>query len=82
MLENFYKTYLAHRLSKRNLFVETEKSIPVIFEEVKMNCGYRADIVVENTIVIDTKSIEAIAPLHVSLVLTYLQFLNLRMDCC
>jgi GxxExxY protein len=78
MLENVYKTCLAHRLAKRNLLIESEKPIPVFFEEVKMECGYRADIVVEKIIVVDTKSIEAIGPLQISQVLTYLQFLNLR----
>jgi GxxExxY protein len=58
MLENVYKTCLAYRLRKRGLFIETEKAIPVVFEEIKMECGYRADIVVEKRIVVDTKSIE------------------------
>jgi GxxExxY protein len=43
-----------------------------------MECGYRADIVVERSILVETKNIEAIAPLHVAQVLTYLRFLNLR----
>jgi GxxExxY protein len=41
MLENVYKTCLAYRLKKRGLFVETERPIPVVFEEIKMECGYR-----------------------------------------
>lgn len=79
MLENVYKTCLAYRLTKRGLFVETEKPVPVFFEEIKMECGYRADIVVEKSVVVDTKTIEAIAPLHIAQVLTYLRFLNLRL---
>lgn len=47
MLEKVYQTCLAHRLRKRGLFVEEEKPIPVEFEEVRMECGYRADLVVE-----------------------------------
>ena len=78
MLENVYKTCLAYRLRKRGLFIEIEKPVPVIFEEVKMECGYRADIVVEKLIIIDTKTIEAIAPLHIAQVLTYLRCLQLR----
>jgi GxxExxY protein len=50
----------------------------VIFEEVRMECGYRADIVVENSVVVDTKCIEAIGPLQIAQVLTYLRFLNIR----
>ena len=78
MLENVYKNCMAYRLKKGGLFVETEKPIPVIFEEVKMECGYRADIVAEKSVVLDTKSIDAIGPLQIAQVLTYLRFLNLR----
>ena len=78
MLENVYKTCLAYRLKKRGLMVEVEKPVPVYFEDIKMECGYRADIVVENLVVVDTKTIEAIGPLHIAQVLTYLQFLKLR----
>ena len=78
MLENVYKNCMAYRLKKRGLFVEIEKPIPVIFEEVKMECGYRADIVAEKSVVVDTKSIDAIGPLQIAQVLTYLRFLNLR----
>lgn len=78
MLESVYKTCLAYRLKARNLHVETEKAVPVFFEEVKMDCGYRADIVVEKLVVVETKSIEAIGRLHVAQALTYLRFLTLR----
>ena len=78
MLESVYKTCLAYRLQKRGLLLETEKPVPVFFEEVKMNCGYRADILVEKQIIVETKSIEDIGPLQVAQVLTYLRFLGLR----
>jgi GxxExxY protein len=78
MLESVYKTCLAYRLQKRGLLLETEKAVPVFFEEVKMDCGYRADILVEKQVVVETKSIEGIGPLQVAQVLTYLRFLGLR----
>src|SRR5687767_2057027 len=78
MLESVYKTCLAYRLRKSGLYVEIEKPVPVIFEEVKMDCGYRADIVVEKSVVVDTKTIEGIGPLQIAQVLTYLRFLYLR----
>jgi GxxExxY protein len=78
MLENVYKTCLAYRLIKRGLHVETEKPVPVFFEEIRMDCGYRADIVVERMIIVDTKTIEAIGLIQISQLLTYLRFLNLR----
>ena len=78
MLESVYKTCLAYRLQKRGLLLETEKPVPVFFEEVKMNCGYRADVLVEKQVIVETKSIEGIGPLQVAQVLTYLRFLGLR----
>ena len=63
---------------KTGFFVEIEKPIPVIFEEVRMECGYRADIVVEQSVVVDTKSIDTIGPLQIAQILTYLRFLKLR----
>ena len=79
MLENVYKNCLAYRLQKRGLSVEIEKAIPVVFEDVRMDCGYRADIVVEGCLVLEVKSIEpAIGPLQVAQALTYLRFLGLR----
>ncbi len=78
MLETVYKNCLAYRLRKRGMFIEIEKPIPVIFEEVKMDCGYRADIVAEKSVVVDTKSIDAIGPLQIAQLLTYLRFLKMR----
>ena len=78
MLESVYKNCLAYRLRKRGLFVETERPIPVTFEEVRMECGYRADILAEHSVVVDTKSIDAIGSLQIAQVLTYLRFLNMR----
>ena len=78
MLESVYKTCLAYRLRKRGLILEIEKPVPVFFEEVKMECGYRADILVERKVIVETKCIEGIGSLHVAQVLTYLRFLQLR----
>ena len=59
--------------------VRTEVAVPLIFEEVKLECGYRADLVIENKVVIEVKSIEAIGPIHLAQTLTYLRFLNLKL---
>ncbi len=79
MLESVYAHCLAYRLVKRGLNVRSEVPVPVIFEDVKLDCGYRADLVVENKVVIEIKSIEAIAPIHLSQTLTYLRFLHFRL---
>ena len=57
LLENVYKTCLAYRLRKRGFHVDIEKPVPVIFEEVKMDCGFRADLVVEGLVIVDTKTL-------------------------
>lgn len=58
MLENVYQTCLSYRIKQRGLYVESEKPIPVIFEEIKMDCGYRADIVVEGKVIVETKTLK------------------------
>ena len=78
LLENVYKTCLAYRLRKRGLFVETEKPVLVFFEDVRMECGYRADLVVEKKVVVDTKTIDFIGDLEVAQILTHATFLSLR----
>ena len=79
MLESAYVHCLAYRLNKRGLNVRTQVAVPLIFEEIKLECGYRTDLVVENKVVIEAKSIEAIAPIHLAQTLTYLRFLNLKL---
>ena len=78
MLENVYKTCLAFKLRQKGLLVEVEKPVPVIFEEIQMECGYRADLVVEQKIIVEIKNMEAIAEIHIAQLLTYLRFLNVR----
>ena len=78
LLETVYKNCLAYRLRKRGLTVETEVPIPVEFEDVRMSCGYRADIIVEKKIIIEVKSIAAIAAIETAQTLTYLRFAKMR----
>ena len=79
MLESAYVHCLAYRLIKRDLKINTQVAVPLIFEEVKLECGYRADLVIENKVVIEVKSIEEIGPIHLAKTLTYLRFLNLKL---
>lgn len=59
LLESAYQACLVYELKKKGLEVETEKPLPIIYEEVKLNCGYRIDILVENKVVIELKTLEA-----------------------
>ncbi len=79
MLESAYTACLAYRLSLKGLNIKTEVAIPLVFEEIKLDCGYRADIVVENKVVIEVKRVEAIADIHLAQTLTYLRFLKLKL---
>jgi GxxExxY protein len=58
---------------QRNLLVEKEKSMPVIFEEIKLDCGYRLDLLVENKIIIEIKSVQSLNEIHLAQTLTYLK---------
>ncbi|QAA81365.1 GxxExxY protein [Aequorivita sp. H23M31] len=73
LLESAYKECLHYSLYQKGLSVEKEKPMPVIFEEVKMNCGYRIDLLVENKLVVELKSVEALNDVHLAQILTYLR---------
>ena len=79
LLESAYVHCLAFRLAERGVSIKREVGVPVVFEQVKLECGYRADMVVGGKVVVEVKSIDAIADSHVAQTLTYLRFLNLRL---
>jgi GxxExxY protein len=58
------------------LYIEKEKPMPLVFEEVKLNCGYRIDLLVESTLVIEVKSVEALNDVHLAQTLTYMKLGN------
>lgn len=73
LLESAYKECLSYKLIKSGLFIEKEKPMPLIFEEVKLDCGYRIDILVEHKLVLELKSVEALNDVHLAQTLTYLK---------
>ena len=74
LLESAYKECLRYLLTLRGYKVETEVPVPVVFKEVKLDCGYRIDLLVEDEVVVEAKAIEALAPVHTAQVLTHLRF--------
>ncbi len=74
LLESAYKACLAYELKKKGLKVELEKPVPIVYEEVKLEYGYRIDILVENKVVIELKTVDAFNDVHIAQVLTYLRF--------
>jgi GxxExxY protein len=78
LLESAYKECLFYELFQSGLNVEKEKPLPLIYKEVKLECGYRIDLFVDNKIVIEVKSVEALHDIHLAQTLTYLKLLNIR----
>lgn len=79
LLENVYQAALAYELRNRGLKVTTERGIPAEYGDVKLDVGFRADIIDENKVIIECKSIEALAPVHGKILLTYLRLADMRL---
>ncbi len=73
LLESAYKECLFYKLEQAGFRVQKEKSMPLIYEEVVLECGYRIDILVENKVVIEVKSVEGLNDVHLAQTLTYLK---------
>jgi GxxExxY protein len=73
LLESAYKECLFYLLKKSNLIVEKEKPMPLVFEEVKLDAGYRIDLLVESKVVIEIKSVDALNDVHLAQTLTYMK---------
>jgi GxxExxY protein len=73
LLESVYKECLFYELNKNNIHVEKEKPLPLVYETVKLDCGYRADIILENKLVLELKSVESLSDIHAAQTLTYLR---------
>ena len=78
LLESVYEEVLHYRLVKRGFDVLRQVPIPVFYEDIKMDIGFRADLIIERTVIIEIKSIESLAPVHPKIMLTYLKLSNLK----
>ncbi len=76
LLESAYEACLCYELKKADLKVEQQKPIPLIYEEVKLDCGYRLDLLVEDRIIVEIKAVESLNPLASAQLLTYLKLYN------
>jgi GxxExxY protein len=79
LLESVYEEILFHELKKHNLYIERQKGIPLIWDGIRLDLGFRADLIIENKVIIEVKSIETIAPVHWKQVLTYLKLTGLKL---
>lgn len=79
LLESVYEEIMVYEFAKQGLAIERQKAIPVIWNDVKMDTGFRADIIVGNKVIIELKSVESIAPVHSKILLTYLRMTGLKL---
>jgi GxxExxY protein len=73
LLESAYVACLAYELEKRGLAVEQQRPVPLVYEHVKLECGYRMDLLVDQSVVVEVKSVEALAQIHEAQTLSYLR---------
>ncbi len=76
LLESAYEACLAFELARRDLKVEQQKPIALIYHEIKLDCGYRLDLLVEDRIIVEVKAIEQVLPVHKAQLLSYLRLTN------
>lgn len=79
LLESVYEVVLAHELERRGLHVVIQQPIAVIYEDVRLELGFRADSIVEHKVVVEVKSVEVIAPVHPKQLRTYLKLMDLKL---
>jgi GxxExxY protein len=73
LLESAYEACLAFELTKRGFSIEQQKPLPLVYEQVKLDCGYRIDLLVQGAVVVEIKSVESLAPIHEAQVISYLK---------
>jgi len=79
LLESTYEVCLEYELRERGLLVQRQVALPVIYNDVKLEAGYRIDLLVENSLILELKSVAAIAPVHKAQVMTYLKLSNRKL---
>jgi GxxExxY protein len=79
LLESAYEVCLEYELLKKGFKVERQKPLPVVYEEVKLDAGYRIDLLVEDAVIIELKAVEEIAPIHQAQIMTYLKLSKRRL---
>ena len=78
LLESVYEAILYHELTKKGLKVERQKPIPIVWDDVRLDIGFRSDLIVENKVIIEIKSVEKISNVHLKQLLTYIRVTDLN----
>ena len=79
LLESVYEKIMYYELTRQGLSIEFQKGIPVVWNEVNMEIGFRADLIVEKLVIVELKSVETILPVHQKQLLTYLKLTNIKL---
>ena len=79
LLESTYEVCLAHELKLIGLDLQQQIALPVVYKGIKLNAGYRIDMIVENKVIIEIKSVDALAPIHTAQILTYLKLKEIKL---
>ena len=79
LLESTYETCLAYELREMGLDVKQQLALPVVYKNVKLNAGYRIDLLIENKVIVEIKSVEALADIHTAQLLTYLKLKDIKL---
>ena len=78
LLESVYEAAICYELSKLGIPFSRQQAIPVVYNDVKLELGFRADIIVDGKVILELKSVEAIAPVHPKILLTYMKLTNME----
>ncbi|WP_224981797.1 GxxExxY protein [Geomonas agri] len=79
LLESAYETVLAYELQQRKLMVSRQQALPVVYESLVLDEGYRADLIVDKKVIVELKSVEKVIPVHKKQLLTYLRLSNMKL---
>ena len=79
LLESAYEECLAYELGARGFKFARQKPIPIVYKDVQLDCGYKIDLLVEDTIILELKAVETLLPIHEAQLLTYLKLTDLRL---
>jgi len=74
LLESAYEKCLEYELTRKGLYVERQKPIPIVYKKLRLDYGYRIDLLIENKVVIEIKSVDTLHPVHEAQILTYMKF--------
>ncbi|GAB4015963.1 GxxExxY protein [Spirosoma migulaei] len=78
LLESAYEECIAYEMDKARMFFERQKAMPIVYDEIKLDTGYRIDLLVEHRIVVELKAVETLTDVHVAQIMTYLRLSNCR----